>query len=58
VVVAVEVLVGSVSAGVALSAWAGVAVITVAAVLAVTRLVRRAGVAATRSGGSRSARTA
>jgi hypothetical protein len=58
VVVAVEVLVGSVSAGAALSAWAGVAVITVAAVLAVTRLVRRAGVAATRSGGSRSARTA
>ncbi len=55
-VVAVEVLVGSVS-GWALSAWAGLAVVA-AAVVATARLVRRGGVAPTRSGGSRSARTA
>jgi hypothetical protein len=58
VVVAVEVLVGSIS-GWALSAWAGgLAVIAAAAVITAARLVRRGSVAPTRSGGSRSARTA
>ena len=58
VVVAVEVLVGSISAWAALSAWAGLAVITAGATVAAARRARRGSVAPTRSGGSRSARTA
>ena len=57
-VVTVEVLIGSIS-GWALSAWTGgLAVITATVITAVRLARRRAGVAPTRSGGSRSARTA
>jgi hypothetical protein len=58
VVVAVEVLVASIS-GWALSAWAGGLAVITAAVITAARLIRRrGGVAPTRSGGSRNARTA
>jgi MFS family permease len=57
-VVAVEVLIGAIS-GWALAAWAGgLAVVTAAVITAVRLVPRRGDVAPTRSGGSRSARTA